>query len=368
MTPASSAKLDALRLCAALLVVAAHASQLAYSGRYQGILEPLGRAGVVIFFALSGFVIAHVCETRHRSLNGYLAARLARLHSVFVPALLLTFLVDCIGRHLASELYAGYPAPRLTERLASLPLFVFFLFQSVGNGLRWLSNGPLWSIAYEFWYYAFFGVLHYLRGFRRWIGAILVAVIAGPHIAILFPLWISGVVAYRYSHLIARRSGASMGAAGIGGCLLLGLLCTPQAYSFTQPLRALGTTWIGANFSAFLLWDIVLLVPSLLLLVAATHPVALAPSPRTAGILARLANCTFAIYCFHVPLLLLVRATGLHDSSSGIATASAAIVVLLACAALGHPAERSKARWLDLWGTILRVNANIDRHGRRTVV
>jgi len=130
MTPAVSQRLHALRLFAALLVVATHANQLGYTGSSHGLLEPLGRLGVIVFFVLSGYVIAHVSETRHRNLSSYMLARLGRLNSVLIPV------ADLVGSSLAPSLYARFPAVRDPLALATAPAFASFMYQSFGNGLR----------------------------------------------------------------------------------------------------------------------------------------------------------------------------------------------------------------------------------------
>jgi peptidoglycan/LPS O-acetylase OafA/YrhL len=58
-----------------------------------GILWPftyMGSEAVMAFFVLSGFVIAYVADQRETTLQAFAAARLARLYSVIIPAMLLT--------------------------------------------------------------------------------------------------------------------------------------------------------------------------------------------------------------------------------------------------------------------------------------
>ena len=45
---------------------------------------------MIVFFVLSGYVIAHVLATRERTLFEYFASRFSKLYSVVVPALILT--------------------------------------------------------------------------------------------------------------------------------------------------------------------------------------------------------------------------------------------------------------------------------------
>jgi peptidoglycan/LPS O-acetylase OafA/YrhL len=53
---------------------------------------------VDVFFVLSGFVIAFVTTERESDGRSFAIARLARVYSVALPALVVTFVLDAIGR------------------------------------------------------------------------------------------------------------------------------------------------------------------------------------------------------------------------------------------------------------------------------
>ena len=353
MTPEVSDRLHAYRLCAALLVLMTHAAQLGYTGPGHGALEGFGRLGVIAFFVLSGVVIAYVVESRHDCFRDYLAARLARLHSVLLPAMLLTFCADLAGRAWMPELYVTFPSPTDARTLAGAPLFPAFLYQGPGLALRWLSNSPLWSIAYEYWYYMLFGAWVYARGQRRWVLLLAAAAIAGTKILLLFPLWLAGVWLYRARVRIADLPSRPVALAGIAGILVLLLLCLPQGYAMLGWLREWGREQIGQNFSAHLPWDLFLLLPVGLVMAAILHPATPSFGPRLAAAIAWLADATFSIYCYHLPLLLLLRASGFYDSRSAWQSTLAALAVLAACVALSLLTERRKQPWLRAWRRLL---------------
>lgn len=58
---------------------------------------------------------------------------------------------------------------------------------------------PYWSLGFEVWYYAFFGVAYFCAPRVRALLLLLLFLIAGPRIVLLFPIWLMGYVAYRYS-------------------------------------------------------------------------------------------------------------------------------------------------------------------------
>src|SRR5436309_9308252 len=106
MTNALSLYLDALRFGAALTVFVSHYS----TGRISGGLFwqfDRGRTAVLVFFVLSGFVIAWVTETRERTLEEYGHSRVARLYSVIIPAFVLTAALDSVGKAIDPRLYEG---------------------------------------------------------------------------------------------------------------------------------------------------------------------------------------------------------------------------------------------------------------------
>ena len=85
-----SVYLDLTRFLAAVMVVLAH---FAYFGVIPkgawGVLPEMGREAVIVFFVLSGFVIASTVAERRPSARAYAVARLSRVYSVALPVLLL---------------------------------------------------------------------------------------------------------------------------------------------------------------------------------------------------------------------------------------------------------------------------------------
>lgn len=158
--------LDAVRALAALAVMLGHLRGL-YFVKWDD-LHPdskswmnwgafaatrMGREAVMVFFVLSGYLVggnAIKCLTSGRfNLKSYAIARLTRLYIVLIPALAFTFYCDSL-RLRVEPAYSGH------WQLDSLTFLknIFFL-----NGICspvYGSNSPLWSLAYEFWYYTRF--------------------------------------------------------------------------------------------------------------------------------------------------------------------------------------------------------------------
>ena len=150
---------------------------------------------VVCFFVLSGFLIAASVDGRGLSGARYTALRLGRLWSVAIPCLLVTGVLQIIGHLYAPETFGFFERTFSAFRYGLTALFL--------NELWFISSGmpfnlPVWSLAYEAWYYALFGVSLFVAN-RRWrvVLLILLAALAGPKILILFPIWLLGVGLWR---------------------------------------------------------------------------------------------------------------------------------------------------------------------------
>ncbi len=153
--------LDLVRFAAALVVLVCHAAQAGlYSGRLPG--TPLAQHyAVVVFFVLSGLVIAASAARRRSTLGAFAIARAARILPVSVAALIFSTMAYLVTAALGGPAMHNDTYGQLSLGGTVLPLL--FLSESTwGAGPVW--NPPYWSLCYEVWYYALFGAAVYLRG------------------------------------------------------------------------------------------------------------------------------------------------------------------------------------------------------------
>jgi peptidoglycan/LPS O-acetylase OafA/YrhL len=217
---------DSLRGLAAFFVMFGHwrniffldYPQLGAVARWWALPYMLASAGhqaVIVFFVLSGYFIG---GTVLRSLgrgqwewSDYLLRRAVRLWIVLVPALLLCLLWDKLGIYLghAPGLYGGrsmdHIVPDITHNLSAGVFFgnLFFLQTIVTPVLG--TNGPLWSLANEFWYYLLFPLgLVAFRPRKRWSSRLICGVLClaiawfvRGGILLEFPIWLSGVLLFK---------------------------------------------------------------------------------------------------------------------------------------------------------------------------
>lgn len=352
MKRATSVYLDLIRVLAAAVVFFGHAYPQRLTGGLPGLwrFESLGHDAVMVFFVLSGFVIAYAADRKERTLADYSISRFARLYSVVVPALALTVVADAIGSRLSPSLYdASWFASDLPLwRIAANLLFVNELwFQSV----RPFSNVPFWSLGYEFWYYALFAAVCYLRAWHRPIGLLIISTIAGPKILLLLPVWLLGVWAYRIvkARPVSQMAGIALVAASVAGYLAFRLSDVPSL------LDGVTTQWLGKaaveelGFSkAFLASYVagILFTLHLVGIAAISHRLRLLPAERP---IRYLASFTFSLYLFHYPLLYFFSAMAEHAGMAAHRMLFVPASTLVVVWALGELTERRKStvrRWV----------------------
>lgn len=162
------------------------------------LMTGFGYISVMIFFVLSGFFVAGSVETAIRSgrwsWSAYATKRLSRLWVVLIPALFLTLFWDRMSRAvLGASGYAaacqdwfgpGGPARGVWTFLGNTVFLQTIACPVYG------SNGPLWSLANEFWYYALFPLAWLAVASRkRWPVRVLYGA-AALGVTAMLPKWL----------------------------------------------------------------------------------------------------------------------------------------------------------------------------------
>ena len=96
MKPATSMYLDGFRFAAAMIVFLGHVGARHVGGGLFWQLTGYGATAVLVFFVLSGFVIAYVSDLKETNGRDYIVARATRLYSVVIPTLLLPRLIGLV--------------------------------------------------------------------------------------------------------------------------------------------------------------------------------------------------------------------------------------------------------------------------------
>ena len=357
MSRSLSVFLDLLRFVAALVVVVGHLTQGSFSTGWPD-LTLAGVAAVSIFFVLSGFVISYVASTREHSPREYSVARISRLYSVLVPCVIFSGLVLWLGMRVDPGYMAewtsgatslGFLAAHPVLRFFSQSLLTLTFLNSIHNHEAYPAmNSPVWSIGFEAFYYAFFGILLFARGKWRVVLLALTALVAGGGIVRLLPVWWAGVVLHR---LTEKRKGKQSWVVGFVLVLLIAVACmgwpafsawskVPHAYLMELFLHGKDR---ASTAYLFYYWGVV----SFALIFAASElegflGQVLLPLEKP---IRWCAGHTFSIYLFHFPLLVCIYLLTHYDRSSAAKKLMVFVVVLAGCAVLSLISEEKKLAW-----------------------
>jgi lipopolysaccharide/colanic/teichoic acid biosynthesis glycosyltransferase/peptidoglycan/LPS O-acetylase OafA/YrhL len=309
---------------------------------YVGLSLATGFAhqAVVLFFVISGWLVGGALLDRigkPHALRDYAIDRVTRLWIVLLPAFALMLLFG-LG---TGELDAHAQAPRLadigpwslTTLLGNLAGVQTMLVPAFGN------NFPLWSLAYETWYYALFPLLALsmrsgnTRARLGWAcAAVALALCLSSGMMLYFTLWLMGAAASRVRLDPSRVEQALCWL--LFGVLAVGLRLHGQDGDMTMQ-----SLWRDLPYSALFL----------LCLCGAgrRNPASMRPLASLAGFLA---SFSFTLYVMHVPLLRMLWAyrggdqLAIDDPASMVVYASMLAIVVSLSYLLHLPFEAQTSR------------------------
>ena len=287
--PALSLYLDLARFLAAVFVVLYHTWALFFPN--SAVKWP-GHEAVVVFFVLSGYVIAHAVAQPNVTLARYVEHRAARI----LPVAWLALFLSC--------LLAAFALPAADGQGVVWPTVANALFIAQAGWL-WVEaplNSPFWSLNYEVWYYIIFGVWMFSSAkWRTWL-TLLALAFAGPKIVLLLPVWLMGVFLYHRMPAMSRP----LAWAVFAGTLLIGaaLWWLDVSGSIRAWLYAVFPPAWRAHYSSQFIYD------NLLGLIVAANFAAVVALDKSFNWLFKgerpiryLASFTFSLYVFHSPIL-----------------------------------------------------------------
>jgi peptidoglycan/LPS O-acetylase OafA/YrhL len=318
-------------------------------------LTPPGPGAVVVFFVVSGFLVGGATWEKWRkggvNLRAYAAARVSRIYTVLLPALIVGLVVDLVGLHYfnASGLYTDpsqyhvniSPKLRLgldaTTFLGNLALVQTILTPCLG------SNGPLWSLAFEWWYYILFALIALAilgSGFIRhcaWMIAAILALALPQRLLVWGLIWIVGAISFRWSRSNKWRPHPLL---GVGLFLVCSILYRTMNAGESDP----NSDSISAQYAYNLLYGISYALALVSIIRIENYRLPLPDFHR------KMAGFTYTTYLFHFPLMLFFVAFLYQEfgvafsqsfSASGLAYfALLTVAIWLLCYLISQIAER----------------------------
>ena len=329
MNRSFSVYLDIVRFIAAMLVFVSHVPAIAGGTFWQ--IGFLGHEAVVVFFLMSGFVIAYVVYDKGESPLRYTANRLARMYSVALPALLLSIAVYYIGLTVAPEAIASAQS-KMQEPVETALRAVTFTNQS-WSAYSTFANQPYWSMGYEVWYYILFGVAIFMQGWARLIAAGGCMLIMGPSIMLYLPIWWAGVWCFQYreKYQVSRITALFT---LLLSTLLFAVLCQDDIQqifiAYTMDINGGPNKWLLPP-AEHILVDIFLTIAATVHLLSVYRLSQFSwrytlPQRIATGI-QHVAAHTFALYLLHMPLLYLVAIFLPHKTYGWINVLSCVVLV-----------------------------------------
>jgi peptidoglycan/LPS O-acetylase OafA/YrhL len=330
--------LDLIRALAAGAVCISHLRNLMFvdyrasagiglAGKLFYFISNYGHTAVIVFFLLSGYFVGgsvlRQVEAGTWNWQRYLTERMSRLWIVLIPALLLTMFWDRMGIALAGgPFYLGTEGTfdkqiNVASHLGGATLACNLVFlQTLACG-TYGSNGPLWSLANEFWYYlwfpACFVLLRRRRGFVAFGAAAFAfaTMIAFPSLLNGFGLWLLGVVLVVLEKRFpsrGARTGLPWFTLASGAAFITALVCSR--------LFLWSNDWIvGVPCFLFLrciLWENVRLRPALVSRVAI-----------------RFSGFSYSLYLTHFSFILFVAAVGFGQRIQFDARGALVLMIML---------------------------------------
>ncbi|MBO9699689.1 MAG: acyltransferase [Sporocytophaga sp.] len=333
--------LDFLRLSSALLVFWVHADEIWFQSKseiFTGV--NLSHVAVVVFFVLSGYVIGYTTTANNRGWRQYTIARLSRLYSVLIPAILITALIEFNIYLLDPQIHSlDY------SRGLSWPRYILtFFFQNetwfLCAGPR--MNGPLWSLSFEGWYYLIFGFWFYRSiGWKGIILPIVAVLCAGPKIMVLMPIWFMGYFSYKLKPINIKAIWSWLLVILFFGICGIVVSFMP---SFPAPLGTFPLVF-AAQFVTD--WTIGVLVSIGLWFIPVQDEKKI-QKDKLAKKVRKLADLTFPIYVLHFPFLSLWKVVFGIKVNDYIDMAIASMVVLIVVSFLGKILDSQRVLWTNM--------------------
>lgn len=312
--------LDIVRFCAAIAVYLDHISSFPFTKDFFWYrLGSYGGIAVIVFFALSGYVIAYVTSSREKTIYQYASARISRIYSVVIVSIFITLIFDNIGLTLNPDFYeikkVMHKAQSIDGYIASV-LFVneyqIFNFNGISPG----SNGPYWSLSFEVTYYLIAGLFIFTRKFIALPIIIILLFIAGRTISVLFPIWCIGYLLYFVNYKNTNRKLLYFGF--ISSVFLISIIPN-LAYYMPKDNFGFNFPWGRGPFNRNIIKDYLTVLFFAVNIICAREilsGIKIVNIKKTESLIRWLGSLTFPLYLIHFPSIALFASISPFEAES----------------------------------------------------
>jgi len=320
--------------------------------RFQGLCS---HYVVIIFFVLSGFLITMSVSKPGLTLKNFYISRLGRLYSVLLPALITTFIIYFllifINIYKSEEIInSGFLPIRFVMNL-------FFLSQSFDFFAVPPINAPFWSISYEFMYYVLISSFFLIKGNKKYFIILSFAFVAGLKVLLLFPCWLLGsFLFYTLKNKIYLNKIVSMllflMTSFLITMIIIGFIEMPYEKVPSSTNSYLGIRLFQSNnYLADTIFALLFTINMFSVFSFSNSYKGETPSVFFKFInntISTLANCSFTLYLFHIPLLFLYSSNSFYDKNNMFHVGILISLVLLSVYFIAKKTEWQVLYWRNL--------------------
>jgi len=273
------------------------------------LMTGFGHQAVIIFFILSGFLVGGgvLARGKNFSWSDYFPARLTRLWLVLIPALVFTAICDYLTLNTLPNAFDGVLSSLWNSGPSSPEGFGWKVFLANGLFLQTIevpvfgSNGPLWSLANEFWYYILFPLIACGLSFTGTAGllkrgfllllALCIAFWLPREIINYFLIWVMGVACF----LLIRKYPVRINRKLTFVAIIIFFLSLVSTKFFH-----------GSDHSAIVSDIIVGLCFSMVLICLNGYQVPWRSQALLSAVIKKVSEFSYSLYLFHFPLVILL--------------------------------------------------------------
>jgi len=271
----------------------------------------VGEFPVVVFFVLSGFVIALRHHGRQDSLPSYFAARALRILPIYLTALLLSGLLLLDPAYRADIPIWGSAPSALVGNLVMVQGPDFMRLRGLVS--PWAGDGPVWSLSIEWWFYTTYGLMFTRASIKTWRLFVAICGILGGFLVFqtgyfvflipaLFPIWWAGAeLAIQYTKKGKLSFAESWFAIGI-----------LAAMGLTRPVLIHFGAGHGVDFKLIVQFPVYAAIVVVLAVIGQRW--VLKTYSGSIKIIRTLGSSSYAFYLIPAPILTLLRAHGANPA------------------------------------------------------